>query len=331
MTGHSRRVHRALAVVAALAAFACPASGAWAEEWPSKPVKIVIPFPPGGATDVLGRVVADKLGPLLGQPAVIENKPGAGGNLAAALVAKAPADGYTVMVASNPGFTTGPALTKEPGYDAVKDFDAITMLATQSMLLALHPSLAPDTLKDFVAYVKANPGKLNYATPGIGTPHHLAMEMFKLAAGLDIVHVPYRGGGPATQAVVAGQVTVMFGSNVIVGPHRKTGALKAIAASGAQRVTQAPDVPTIAELGYPGFDVTSWFGLIGPAGMPPAAVARLAKDTKAVLAMPEVKEKLLGTGFDLAPEMTTAAFGTQMKKDVAEWAKAIKDAKIEPQ
>jgi len=331
MPGHYRLVHRALGVAAALSAFACLTAGAAAQDWPSKPVKIVIPFPPGGATDVLGRVLADKLSVSLGQPVVVENKPGAGGNVGAAHVAKQPADGYTVMIASNPGFTTGPALAKEAGYDPVKDFAPVVMLATQSFMLTLHPSLAPNTLKEFVDHAKANPGKLNYATPGIGSPHHLTMELFMVAAGIQLVHIPYRGGGPMAQDVLAGQVPVMWASNVLVGPHRAAGKLKPIAASGAKRVTQAADIPTVAELGYPGFDVTSWFGFVAPAGTPAAAVDRLTKDSQAALELADVKEKLLGTGFDLVAKTSTAVFGETLRKNVADWAKAIKDAKIEPQ
>jgi tripartite-type tricarboxylate transporter receptor subunit TctC len=330
-TGRFRIFRCVTGAAVAWAAVAALAAGAAAEDWPAKPVKIVIPFPPGGATDVLGRVLADKLGPALGQPVIVENKAGAGGNVAAAQVAKMPADGYTVIIGSNPGFTTGPALAKDAGYDPIKDYTPIAMLSTQSFMLTLHPSLPPNTLKEFVDYAKANPGKLNYATPGIGSPHHLTMELFMVAAGIQLVHIPYRGGGPMAQDVLAGQVPIMWASNVLVGPHRKTGKLKPIAASGARRVTQAPDIPTVAELGYPGFDVTSWFGFLAPAGAPAAAVDRLAKESAAALELPDVQEKLLGTGFDLAPKMTTAEFAKTVRKNVAEWAKAIKAAKIEPQ
>ena len=304
------------------------AASAAAQSYPSKPVHLVVPYPPGGATDVLGRLVADKLSARLGRQIVMENKPGAGGNIAANLVAKASADGYTLLMANHPGLTTAPGLTKEPGFDPVKDFAPVAMLATQTMLLNLHPSLAPNDVRAFVAYAKAQPGKLSYASPGIGTPHHLAMEMFKQMAGIDIVHVPYKGGAPAMQDVVAGQVPVMFGSYVIAGPHLQSGKLKAIGASGKARTTQAPNILTIAEQGYPGFDVTSWFGVVAPTGTPAAVAAKLNQEMNAVVALPEVKEQLLRIGFDPAPALSVAQFGALLRNDTQQWTKLVRDAKI---
>jgi len=313
-------------VAAALALLAAgPVS---AQIYPIKPIHLVVPYPPGGATDVLGRIVADKLGARLGQQIVMENKPGAGGNIAANLVAKAQPDGYTLLMANHPGLTTAPELTKSPGFDPVKDFAPIGLLATQTMLLNLHPSLPPNDVRSFVAYVKERPGQLSYATPGIGTPHHLAMELFKQMAGIDIVHVPYKGGAPAMQDVVSGQVPVMFASWVIAGPHLETGKPKAIGASGAQRTTPAPNVPTIAEQGSPGFDVTSWFGVVGPANIPAAIAEKLNESMNAVLAMAEVKQQLVKIGFDSAPAMTPAEFGALLKNDTEKWSKVVQDAKI---
>jgi tripartite-type tricarboxylate transporter receptor subunit TctC len=304
------------------------AAGAAAQNFPSKPVHLVVPYPPGGATDVLARLVGDKLATRIGQQVVLENKPGAGGNIAANLIAKAPADGYTLLMANHPGLTTAPGLTKDPGFDPVKDFAAVGLLATQTMLLNLHPSIPSNTVSEFVAYVKTQPGKLNYATPGLGTPHHLAMEMFKQMAGIDLVHVPYKGGAPAMQDVVAGQAQVMFASYVIAGTHLQAGKLKAIAGSGRERTTQMPSVPTIGEQGYPGFDVTSWFGVVAPAGTPPAAISRLNQEMNTVLALPEVKEQLLKIGFDPAPAMTAAQFGAMIKNDTETWGRVIREAKI---
>ena len=301
---------------------------AWAQAWPAKPVRIVVPFQPGGATDVLARLVASKLVARLGQQVIVDNRPGAGGNIAANLVAKAPADGYMLFIASDPGLTTAPSLTKDAGFDPARDFAAVTLLATQTMLLNLHPSMPPNSVREFVAYAKARPGQLTYATPGIGSPHHLAMEMFKHTAGIDLVHVPYRGGAPMTLDVVAGQVPVMFGSYVIAGPHLQTGKLKAIGGSGAARVTQAPEIPTIAEQGYPGFDVTPWFGLVAPTGTPAAVIARLTDETHAVLALAEVKERLFTIGFDPAPVTSSDAFGARIKADIAKWGKVIRDTNI---
>jgi tripartite-type tricarboxylate transporter receptor subunit TctC len=183
-------------------------------------------------------------------------------------------------------------------------------------------------VQEFVAYAKARPGQLSYASPGVGSPHHLGMELFKLTAGIDIVHVAYRGGAPATQDVVAGQVPIMFGSYVIAGPHLQTGKLKAIGASGAKRVVQAPQIPTIAEQGYPGFDMTTWFGLFAPAGTPSAAIERIASETQAVLALADVLERFATVGLDPAPVLTPAAFTARVKADVAKWAKVVKEANI---
>jgi tripartite-type tricarboxylate transporter receptor subunit TctC len=306
-------------------------AGAAAQQWPVKPVRIVVPFAPGGATDVLGRIVADKLGARLGQPVVIENKPGAGGSLAASVVARSAPDGYTLFIASSPSFVIAKELSDNPGFDPLKDFVAVTLLATQGMLLNLHPSLKPSTVAEFVAYAKANPGKLSYATPGIGTPHHLAMELLKLSAGIDLVHVPYRGGGPMTKDVVAGQVPVMFGSYVIAGPYLKSGKLKAIGASTKARVPQAPEIVPIAEQGYPGFDVESWFGLVAPAGTPAAVVTRLATDVQASLQIPEVKDRMSKIGLDPVPPMSVEAYSARLKNDVAKWGKVVRDAKLKPQ
>jgi tripartite-type tricarboxylate transporter receptor subunit TctC len=301
---------------------------ATAQTYPTKPVRIVVPFPPGGATDVLGRLVAEKLSARFGQQVVIENKPGAGGSIGATLVAQSAADGHTLFIGSNPGFTSAPPLGKDVGYDPIRDFAPITMLATQSFLLNLHTSVPIGSVKELVAYAKQQPGKLSYASPGVGSPHHLGMELFKLQAGVDIVHVAYRGGAPAMQDVVAGQVPIMFGSYVIAGPHLKTGKLKAIGASGAKRVVQAPDIPTIAEQGYPGFDLTTWFGLFAPAGTPAPIIKRVAEETQAVLALAEVNERFLTVGLDPAPVLSTAAFGARVKEDVATWTKVVKDANI---
>jgi tripartite-type tricarboxylate transporter receptor subunit TctC len=307
------------------AAFATDLS---AQTYPTKPVRIVVPFPPGGATDVLGRLLSDKLTARLGQQVVIENKPGAGGSIGATLVAQSPADGYTLFIGSNPGFTSAPPLGKDVGYDPIRDFAPITMLATQSFLLNLHASVPFGSVKELVAYAKQQPGKLSYASPGVGSPHHLGMELFKLRAGIDLVHVAYRGGAPAMQDVVAGQVPIMFGSYVIAGPHLQTGKLKAIGASGAKRVVQAPDIPTIAEQGYPGFDVTTWFGLFAPAGAPAGAIKRLADDAQAALALADVKERFLTVGLDPAPVLSPETFAARVKDDVATWTKVVKDANI---
>ena len=318
---------RAIALFLALATMGAPAP-APAQNWPVKPVRFVVPFAPGALTDVVARLVADKLSPRLGQTVIVENKPGAGGDVGATLVAKSPADGYVVLVANHPGFTTAPSLSKDPGFDPVRDFAPIAGVVRFSMLLAVHPSVPVSTLPEFVAYAKARPGQLNFASPGVGMPHNLAMEMFKQTAGVNLVHVLYKGGAMATQDLIGGRVQVMFGSWVIFGPHVQSGRLKAIGVSSAARLTQAPEVRSIAEQGYPGFDVWSWTGLLAPAGTPPESIARLAEETQAVLATPEIKERILALGLDSVPVISPAAFGEQIKADVGKWAKIIRDANI---
>ncbi|MBI4292654.1 MAG: tripartite tricarboxylate transporter substrate binding protein [Betaproteobacteria bacterium] len=315
----------------AIAAAVVPAGDAAAQVWPAKPVRLVVPFSPGAITDILARLVADKLGPRLGQPVVTEYKPGAGGSVGAKFVADSPPDGYTVLIASHPGFTTAPALSKDPGFDPVRDFTPVTGLVKFYMLLGVHPSVPTKNLQEFVTYAKARPGKLNYGTPGVGMPHHLAMELLMQTAGIELVHVPYKGGALATQDLIAGRVQVMFGSWGIFGQHVQSGRLKAVGASGVARMYQAPDIRTIAEQGYPSFDVWSWIGLLAPAGTPPEVVARLAQEAQLIVAMPEIKERVLKFGMESMPGTSPAAFAEQVKTDVAAWGKIIRDANIKPE
>ena len=312
-------------------AFIAAAGGALAQSYPSKPVHLVVTNPPGGATDILGRLISERLTQRLGQQFVVDNKPGAGGNIAGNFAARAPADGYTLLLANHPGVTTAPALSKKPGFDPARDFAAVALLATQTMLLTLHPSMPPNTLAEFVAYAKARPGQLSYASTGIGSPHQLGMEMLKRVAGIDLVHVPYKGGAPAMQDVVAGRVPVMLASYVIAGPQLQAGKLKAIGASGAARNTQAPEFPTIAEQGYPGFDMAAWFGIVAPQGTPADVVARLNQETNAALAAADLKQQFLRIGFDPAAPMSVSQFGDFMRSDVLKWSALIRDANIAPE
>lgn len=317
--------------VAACAIWVASAGTAQAQQWPIKPVHIVVPFVPGGATDVLGRLYAERLGPLLGHPVVIENKPGAGGNVGASFVAKSAPDGHTLFIASSPGFTNAAVLSSNAGFDPQKDFVAVTLLGTQSFLFALNAAMPPNTLAELVAYAKARPGQLNYGTPGIGTPHHLGMELFKSMAGIDIVHVPYRGGAPLMQDLLAGQVGMMLGSWVIAGPHIKSGKFNAIARTSKRPVTQAPEVPSIAAQGYPDFDVETWFGLVAPAATPAPVLARLVKEIQAVQASPEVRQRMVTIGFDPPPLDTQAQFSVRLARDVTKWSKVVRDIGIKPE
>lgn len=306
-------------------------AAAEAQQWPTRPVHIVVPFAAGGSTDVLARVYSEQLAQRLGQPVVIENRPGGGGNLGPAVVSKAPADGNMMFVGAAPGYVNSAAVFKNPGYDAERDFAAVAMLATQAMMLTLHPSLPPNTLGEFIAYAKANPGKFNYASPGVGSPNFLAMELLKSIAGLDIVHVPYRGGGPMTQDVIAGQVGVMFASYATIGPHLQSGKLKVVAASGKGRIPQAPEIRTIAEQGLAGYQVDQWYGLLAPVGTPPAAIARMAMAIREVAALKEVRERLLQLGYEAAMETTPAEFSNLIRRDIVKWSDVVRRAGIKPE
>ena len=319
-------------LIAALAAAAIQASSASAQSWPTRPVTLVVPFVPGGATDVLGRIYADRLGAVLGQPVIIDNKPGAGGNVGASFVAKSAPDGHTMFVASSPGFTNAAVLSKDAGFDPLKDFVAVALLGTQGFLFALNAAaMPPNTVAEFVAFAKANPGKLNYGTPGIGTPHHLGMELFKSMAGIDVVHVPYRGGAPLMQDMLAGQVGIMFASWVITGPHLKTGKFKAIASTSKRPVTQAPEIPSIASQGYPDFDVETWFGLVAPAATPATVLQRMSREIQALQASDEVRQRMLTMGFDQPPADTILQFGERLQRDAAKWSRIVKDVGIKPE
>lgn len=308
------------------------ASGeALAQAWPSKPIHWVVPFPPGGLTDAVARLVSDKLATRLGQPVIVENKPGAGGNIGAKLVARSPADGYTLLLANHPGFTTAAALFKDPGFDPVREFAPVTGMVKFAMVLALHPSVPANNLQEFIAYVKARPGQLNYASPGVGMPHHLAMVLLGQTAGINMVHVPYKGGAMATQDLIGGRVQAYFSSLVNMGPYVPSGRVKVVGVSSATRLVQAPEFRTIAEQGFPGFEVMSWSGLLGPAGTPPDVVAKLAGETQAVLATPEVKEAILKLGIEPMPIPSPAAFGEQVNADISKWGKIIRDANIKPE
>ncbi len=322
----SRGIARAAIVLAtALGAFAGNAAG---QEWPAKPIRFVVPFAPGGATDVVSRIIADRLSTRLGQPIAIDNRPGAGGNIGAAVVKSAAPDGYTLFVAGSPGFTNAGALTKDPGFDADKDFVPVAMIATQSVLLAVTSSLPANSVQEFVAHAKSRPGQLSYGTPGIGTPHHLAMELLKQQAGIDVVHIPYRGGAPAAQDLLAGQIPVIFGSYTVVGAHYKSGKLKILGNSSRRPMTQAPEIKSIAEQGFPDFDVDIWFGLMAPTGTPAAVVERMNREAHAVTELDDIKQRLLPTGSDPPPKLSPAEFSVRVKADIKRWSDVVRKAGI---
>lgn len=326
---HSARIARALAIgAAAVGAGLAGVASACAQTWPTRPVILVVPYVPGGATDVLARLYAERLSPALGQPVVVDNKPGGGTTIAAGLVAKAAPDGHTLLTIASPTFTNAAALAKDVIYDPIRDFAAIGLLGTQSFLLAINASLPQSTFGELIAFAKANPGKLNYGSPGIGSPHHLGMELLKSLAGIDLVHVPYRGGGQLVQDVLAGMVPVMFGSWVIAGPHIRTGKLKGLANSSIRPMTQAPNVPAIASLGFPDFDVEAWFGLAAPGATPKPVLERLNREVQRIAAEPDVRQRMLTVGYDPPPADSVGEFAERLKRDRVRWGKVIQEAGI---
>jgi tripartite-type tricarboxylate transporter receptor subunit TctC len=300
------------------------ASAAGAQSWPAKPVRIVVAYPPGGGIDVMARQLADKLSPAWGQPVVVENKPGANTILAADTVAKAAPDGYTVLMTSDATFSINPHLYAKLPYDWQKSFAPVTMLVLLQQLLVANPSLPASTLAELVDYAKKNPGKVNYASYGSGSQPHLSGEMLKYKAGIDLVHVPYKGISLAVPAVMAGEVQLTFaGIASSMGPL-KAGRIKALAIGGAKRSPLLPEVPTFAELGYPEVETHAWFGFFLPAGSPREAVERLYSDTKKILEEPQFRQKqLVDRGYEVVGS-SPAEFAAYMKKDFVSRGRAVK-------
>ncbi|MBX3649889.1 MAG: tripartite tricarboxylate transporter substrate binding protein [Burkholderiales bacterium] len=305
---------------------AAPALAAAGDDYPSRPVRMLVPNPPGGGSDAVARILAQKLTASMNQQFVVDNRAGGGGIIANETVARANADGYTLLLAFIGPVAISPALTKVP-YDSVKDFAPVALVAGGQYMLVLHPSVPAKSLKDFVAYAKANPGKVNYASAGNGSPLHLAAELFKSRAGVNMVHVPYKGGGPATTAILSGEVQAVFGSLTSVVPQVKAGKLTPIGVTGAKRSQLAPEYPTIAELGYPGFEMTSWYGILLPARTPQAIVGKLNAAINEALKAKDATDALRRQGLD-ASGGTPAEFAAHIKSELAKWAKVVKDAGI---
>lgn len=297
-----------------------------AQNYPDRPIKLIVPVPPGGSTDALARIIAVKLGEVLGQPVVAENKPGAAGNVAFAFAAKQPADGYNLLIVAS-GFVVNPAMYATPGYDPVKDFVPITYIASAPSLLVANPSVPAKDLKELVALIKANPGKFNYATPGAGTAQHLAGELFKLNAGLDITHIPFNGAGPAIGSVLGNQVQLTFASLPAAQPHVNAGKLRAFAITNATRSPAAPDVPTFVESGYPGVESDHLQGLLAPAGTPAPIVAKINAAVVKVINDPETNKRLLDLGF-VPVGNTPEQFAKVIDFQIGKWAKLVKEANI---
>jgi tripartite-type tricarboxylate transporter receptor subunit TctC len=311
---------------AALAAvFAAVTFGASAQTYPTKPIRVVVPFPAGGTTDVLARAVAQKLTESLGQPAVVDNRPGAGGNIGAELVAKSAPDGYTLLMGTVGTHAINPSLYPKMPYDHVKDFAPVILVAGVPNVLVINPALPVNSVQELIAYAKANPGKLNFASSGNGTSIHLSGELFRTMAGVQIAHIPYKGSAPALQDLVGGQVQMMFDNLPSSLALIKAGKLKALAVTSKERAAALPDVPTMAESGLPGFEASSWFGLLAPAGTPQPVILKINADVAKWLASPEAKEKLLAQGA-IAAGGTPEDFVRQIAAETAKWQKVVKES-----
>lgn len=306
-------------------AFASLAGVSHAQAWPSKPIRWIVPFAPGGTTDILARTIAEKLTPALGKPVIVENNPGAGGSVGATQTAKAAPDGYTIMGGTISTHAINASLYKQLPYDPVKDFVPITLIARVPNLLVVNPEVPAKSVKELIALLKANPGKYTFASSGNGTSQHLSGELFKSMAGVDMQHIPYKGSPPALQDVVGGQVTMTFDNITTAWPLAKAGKLRALAVTTAKRSPIAPDVPTLAESGLAGYEVGSWQGVFAPAGTPPDVVKRLNTEIVKIINMPDVRAKLEALGAEPVGN-SSDEFATIVKSEVAKWAKVVKES-----
>jgi tripartite-type tricarboxylate transporter receptor subunit TctC len=298
-----------------------------AQSYPAKPIRMMIGFPPGGGTDIIGRIVAQKLGEALGQQIIVDNRGGASGQLAAELVSRAAPDGYTIMMAHIAAISILPSLVSKLPYDAQKDFAPVSLAAIGPNLLVVHPSVPARTVKELVALAKSRPGQLQYASPGAGTVQHLAGELFKLQAKIDMLHVPYKGSGQSIVDLIAGQVHMDFDSVPPVINFVRQGKLRALAVTSAQRFSLLPEIPTIEESGVPGFDMSTWWGLVAPAAVGKDIISRLQGETVKLLRQPEVKEKIAFAGAETLGN-TPEEFAAYMRAETAKYARIVKAANI---
>jgi tripartite-type tricarboxylate transporter receptor subunit TctC len=315
---------RVLLLVLMLAAHA-----AQAQTWPAKPVRFIVPFPPGGSTDVAARTLADRLARSMGASFVVENRAGGGGAIGTTEVARAAADGYTILFAADP-VTTLNLVVKNLSYDTLRDFVAITQVTTQPLAVAVHSSVPAKNIGELIAYARANPGKLSFCHSGTGTGQHMSGELLKRMAGIDMVHIPYKGGGPAVQDLVGGQVPMgVLGSTPLI-PHHKAGRIRILAFTSKERFAPLPEIPTLHESGFPGFDTTQWLGLLAPRGTATDIVQRLHAETVKALAQPEVRERLAQSALQPVGN-TPEQFAAVIRADIERWGKLAQELGLQPQ
>ena len=318
----------AIVTLAAVGVLWLPCGGAAAQGYPNKPLRLIVPFPPGGGNDILARTVGNGLAEIIGQQIIIDNRGGAGGLIGAETAAKSAPDGYTLLLASVGNLAFNPALYAKLPYDPIKDFAPVTLLATSAFIMVVHPSVPAKSVKELIALAKAKPGALNYASAGSGSSLHLTGEIFKLATMTDIVHVAYKGSAPALTDLIGNRVQIMFGTMPATLPQVKAGKLRALGVSGATRSTAAPDVPTIAEAGVPGFEVLNWYGIVVPTRTQTSVVQKLNRDLLTTLKSAQMLESFSAQGLDAAGG-TPEKFSTLIKSELAKYAKVVKAANIQ--
>jgi tripartite-type tricarboxylate transporter receptor subunit TctC len=315
--------------IAAALGLALPASSLAADalkDYPNRPVRLIVPFPPGGSNDILGRFMAAKLTERLGQQVIVDNRPGADGIIGTDLAARSTPDGYTLLIVST-SYSMNPGIHKKMPFDPVKDLTPISMIGTGPNAIVVNPSFPVKTVKDLVAAAKAKPGQINYASSGIGGFNHFGGELFKIAAGVDMTHVPYKGGGPAMVDIMAGHVPVLFSTLIQVLPHQRSGKLRVLATGGSKRSPALPDVPTVTESGV-NYEVTIWWGVLGPKGLPPALANGLNGTVAKILGEPETQKRLAAEAAE-PMVVSPGEFGKIIEKDIAKWTKVARDAKME--
>jgi tripartite-type tricarboxylate transporter receptor subunit TctC len=328
-TGRTDPSRRALLAAAAALPWIPSAARAQAAGWPNRPVRIIVAFPPGQATDQAARALAQRLSETMGQQFVVENRPGAASIIGSEAAARAPNDGYTLFMGSSGSLAVNPGMYAKLPYDPIRDFVPIGLALKVPFFLVVNPSVPARSVAELVAYLKANPGKVNFGTAGNGASNHLSAEYFRSVAGVDMVHVPYKGSPPAVTDLLGGQISVMFETGPLTVPHVKTGKLRALAVASAQRSSALPELVTIAESGYPGFEAVGWAGLLAPAGTPREIVTRVNAEMVRSLAMPELKERFVAMGAELVSS-TPEEFDAYIRSETAKWGKVIKDVGIQP-